>query len=107
MDWLRNERPVQFNPISNTLFTDKGELIKELSCPLKKRWQELKAGSATPHRSCPECDKQVLDTSRLSDSEILEQVKKDPSTCLSVRAGQTNVSIRSFIQGVRDQLKRP
>ena len=52
---------MKYNPITTQLFTEKGELIKELYCPLSKEWNKLNNGY------CKSCSKTVHDTSKMSD----------------------------------------
>lgn len=69
---------MKYNPITKKLYTDKGELIKELYCPLSKEWSNLKKGY------CDSCNKMVYDTSKMKDQEVLDFVKKNPKSCLKV-----------------------
>jgi hypothetical protein len=82
-----------FDPYSLALFTDAGELIKVLHCPLKKRWDEL-GETDTPHRACSNCERAVLDTASMTEAEVVAAVRSDPHTCLCVSAGQENVALR-------------
>lgn len=84
---------MKFNRITKELFTDAGELIKVLRCPLRMRWEQLDGGPGAPHRHCGECNHSVLDTAILSDAEVLSVVRSAPSTCLCVRASQSNVTL--------------
>jgi hypothetical protein len=84
---------MKFNPDTRELFTDAGELVKVLRCPLRMRWEQLDANDCSPHRICSECDHPVLDTTVLSDAEVLAAVRSDPSTCLCVRASQENLTL--------------
>lgn len=84
---------MKFDPETKALFTDAGTLIKVLHCPLRKRWQQLDGGASSPHRTCSECERPVLDTASMSESEVSSAVRADPSTCLCVSASQDNVVI--------------
>lgn len=75
------------------LFTDGGELIKKLECPLRMNWDRLTVRSEGPHRSCAECERAVLNTAALSEEEVVSAVRSDPSTCLAVSARQANIQI--------------
>jgi hypothetical protein len=85
--------PMKFDPNTKELFTDEGELIKVLYCPLRMRWEQLDVRPGTPHRQCSECNHSVLDTATYSDAQVLLAVRSDPSTCLCVRASQSNVTL--------------
>ena len=69
---------MKYNPINKQLFTDKGELIKEMNCPLSKEWNKLDNGY------CESCSKTVYDTSKMSDQEVLDFVKQNTEACLKV-----------------------
>jgi hypothetical protein len=84
---------MKFDPGTRELFTDAGELVKVLRCPLRMCWKQLTASVGSPHRTCGECDRSVLDTATLSDAEVLAAVRSDPSTCLCVRASQENLTL--------------
>lgn len=84
---------MQFNPETNALYTDAGELVKVLHCPLRKQWNQLALQPAHPHRTCAACERSVLDTSRMTDAEVLATVRADPATCLAVGTRQSNVTL--------------
>jgi hypothetical protein len=84
---------MKFDPSTKELFTDSGELVKVLHCPLRMRWEHLEVTSSSPHRTCGECERIVLDTAALSEAEVLAAVRTDPSTCLLVRACQENLTM--------------
>lgn len=84
---------MRLNLETNELFTNAGELVKVLHCPLRMRWVQLIANDGSPHRTCGECSRVVLDTSALSDAEVLAEVRTDPSTCLAVKMTQANVTL--------------
>jgi hypothetical protein len=84
---------MQFNPQTKALFTDAGELVKILHCPLRMHWEELNPIADSPHRTCMECTHQVLDTATMTDAQLLAAVRSDPSTCFCVTADQPNLTI--------------
>jgi hypothetical protein len=83
-----------FDPYALALYTDAGELIKVLHCPLKKQWDELNETDA-PHRTCWNCERAVLDTATMTEAEVVAAVRTDPHTCLCVSAAQENVALRT------------
>ena len=85
---------MRFNPETKVLSTDDGLLIKVLHCPLQKRWEQLHPATNSPHRSCSDCEREVLDTAFMSESKVLSALQLDPSACLRVTASQTNVEIQ-------------
>jgi len=84
---------MKFNPGTKQLFTDSGELVKVLRCPMPMRWEQLTAEAGEPHRSCAHCERRVLDTAVMSEEDVVAAVRADPSTCLCVRAGQPNLTL--------------
>ncbi len=84
---------MKFDPIAKKLYTDSGEFIKTLHCPLKMRWESLSSSPASPHPICSECERTVLDTALMTDPELLSAVRADPAVCLYVSARQENVTI--------------
>ena len=81
-----------FDPPSLSLYTDAGELIKVLHCPLKKQWDDLRE-TETSHRTCSNCERAVLDTSTMTEAEVVAAVRSDPQTCLCVSAVQENLTL--------------
>jgi hypothetical protein len=88
----QEEIAVRFDRTSLSLYTDAGELIKVLHCPLKKRWHEL-GETESAHRTCSNCERAVLDTSAMTEAEVVTAVRDDPHTCLCVSAGQANLTL--------------
>jgi hypothetical protein len=81
-----------FDTSSLSLYTDAGELIKVLRCPLKQQWRELRE-TETAHRTCSNCERSVLDTSTMTEAEVVAAVRSDPQTCLCVSAVQENLTL--------------
>ena len=84
---------MKFDPETRALYTDAGEFLKILHCPLHQRWEQLGVRSATPHRHCGQCERAVLDTSALTEEALISAVRADPAVCLSVSAVQANITI--------------
>jgi hypothetical protein len=81
-----------FDRTSLALYTDAGELIKVLHCPLKKQWGELREAES-PHRTCSNCERDVLDTAAMTEAEVVDAVRGDPHTCLCVSSVQENLTL--------------
>ena len=85
---------MEIDPLNKRLYTSKGVLIKELFCPLK-------VGPSSTHLesdgswSCTKCQRQLVDTSAISEEELLDLVAKEPDTCLRVDLNQENLKIRT------------
>lgn len=93
-----------FDRTSLSLYTDAGELIKVLHCPLKKQWDELRE-TESPHRTCSNCERSVLDTAAMTEAEVVAAVRADPHTCLCVSAGQSNLTLLPLT--VAGRVERP
>lgn len=92
---------MKYNPLTKTLFTDKGEFIKELNCPFKPKWEVMQSiQGELSKRNCSFCDHSVLDTMEISDENLLEIVRKKPDTCLKIDPGQPNVILSLSTYGI-------
>lgn len=84
---------MKFNPITNKLFSDDGDFIKHLHCPYKVEWDTLEGNSENGNRSCAICEREILDTYLLEDSEILSIIGDNPNACLKLNFNQENLEI--------------
>ncbi|MDT3403734.1 hypothetical protein [Mucilaginibacter terrae] len=84
---------MQYNPITQELYTDTGTFLKKLHCPLAKRWEQLDPMSTAQAKTCSTCDKAVYDTSLLEDSALQELLQNASDTCLKVDLNQQNLTI--------------
>lgn len=84
---------MKFNPISNDLFTNDGDFIKKLNCPLKIEWETLKGNFENSNRRCGICERDIIDTNHLNDSEIISIILDNPNTCLKLNFNQDNIAI--------------
>ena len=85
-----------FNPITQQLFTNKGQLIKHLHCPLNMQWSELHPRENSREKRCEHCSRTIIKTDALSDEALLSLVTKDPQTCVQLEFEQENVLIDPF-----------
>lgn len=85
---------MRFNPETGILRTNKGELIKEMHCPLQKRWEEMTPlGSDDRTRHCGGCGKAVHSTDGMTDAAVLRLVQDNRKACLMVRLDSPNLTI--------------
>lgn len=91
---------MKFDPISESVFTDKDEFIKKLSCPYKINWENLEKAGPT-QRKCSVCDHNIIDTELFTDNEILKMVNENPATCLKINLNQVNIKLTT--NGTNDQ----
>ena len=88
------ESHMLFDPESRTLFTNHGEVIKQLECPKAKCWDELEVlDDADLKRHCRDCAKNVVDTRDLTDLQVQVLVQYDPTVCLHIDAAHGNVTL--------------
>ena len=93
---------MKFLPSRQILYTDQGLFLKQLSCPLQKKWTDLQKQTDSRMRHCDRCNRSVLDTALLTDEDVATRVVRDPSVCLRISASQSNVTI---IDEVPDALR--
>lgn len=91
---------MKFDPISEDLYTDGGEFVKQMNCPYKVKWENLEVTDSNA-RMCSNCDHEIIDTELLSDDELLDLVKNNPSTCLKIDLNQNNTKLH--INGTLEQ----
>ena len=68
---------------NNQIIDEKGTVLKTISCPKRILDSDLES----PHASkslCNHCDRDVINTDYLSESQIVELLKEDPTTCLKI-----------------------
>jgi hypothetical protein len=84
---------MKFNPITNKLFSDDGGFIKKLHCPFKVEWETLIGNSENSNRRCGICEREIIDTNHLNDTEIQFIILDNPNTCLKLNFNQGNLQI--------------
>ncbi len=86
------------------LFGSNGELLKKLSCPLQKQWDELQiieitdGGIPKAHtlmRLCVACKKNVIDISEFNESQLKAILAIQPDACLHVSSANSNISFET------------
>lgn len=75
-----------------SLFTDSGRFLKKLHCPLGMSWDRMR-GSGGTFRTCDACSREVYDTSKLNDDELLLLLSRDPHACLMISPTQHNCTV--------------
>lgn len=88
---------MKFNPITSEVFTDEDKFLKKLFCPYNVDWDELEKTSNSTFRKCTNCDHLIVDTSFLTDDELLSMIKQNPKTCLKIDLNQHNLKIVSNV----------
>lgn len=83
---------MKINPRTAELFTDDGQFLKRLHCPLRKGLEELKGDAAGP-LFCDSCHREIHDTAPLGDDDVRLLVAENPQVCLMVSPTQENVTV--------------
>ena len=83
---------MKINPSSKEIFTDTGEFIKRLHCPIHVKWTAMKKNGMDT-RICFECNKTIHDTASLNDTDLVRLINNDPQACLRVNLNQENIKI--------------
>ena len=84
---------MRFNPITKEIFSDSGQFIKQLNCPLKKNYASLLKSNEGNKIICDTCNHEIIDSSKLDDKMLIELVKQNPGTCLKIDLNQDNIKL--------------
>ena len=88
-------KKMKFNPMTNTLFTDEGKLIKKMYCPYAAvlHWDDLSTINGSVDRYCDICESNVIETKYFDDDTLFELLQREPNTCMKIDPDQDNVRI--------------
>lgn len=87
-------RKMLFNEDNQTLYTNDGTFIKQLTCPLQKKWTTLtRIEHDDKKRLCESCQKHVISTQGLYDQEVLGIMMFDPESCLHASPSFGNLAL--------------
>ena len=91
---------MKFNPLTNTLYTDKGKLIKKLFCPYAAVLQrdDLSVVNGSLGRYCTICESNVIETKDFDDETLLVLLQREPNTCMKIDPNQDNIRIVYYVQ---------
>ena len=85
---------MQFNPLTNILYTDSGKFLKKLACPFDIQWNGLAINPNNPkRRPCSKCERYIIDTATYSDQELIDLIEQEPDTCLKIDLNQNNITM--------------
>ena len=88
------ESTVRFDQNSRVLTTDNGHFLKQVACPLNKRWSEMRPVEGDERRRvCGSCEKAVVSLEGATDAEARELIDSDGDTCVMIPFGAANVTI--------------
>ena len=68
----------------NTLETSEGQYLKTIHCPKKVAMNELETQSDSANYTCTQCEKTLLNTDYLSETQVIDAVNVDPDVCLTI-----------------------
>tara|TARA_B100001778_G_scaffold334667_1_gene347038 strand:- start:2783 stop:3040 length:258 start_codon:yes stop_codon:yes gene_type:complete len=83
---------MKINPSTKELYTDTGDLLKRLHCPVIIKWGDMKKNGPNT-RMCYNCKKTVYNTVKLTDTELKQLLEKDNTACLNIDLNQDNVKV--------------
>ncbi len=70
---------MNYNPLTQTLTTSSGRMIKRMHCPYRLSAEDLDPGSR-----CRQCDRTLLDAHSLPEEALADLLVKKPDTCLKL-----------------------
>jgi len=82
---------MQFNPVTKSLYTDKGEFIKKMHCPHNVTWETLVGDKSENLRHCNKCGNKIYDAVYLTDDEALDMARLNPTVCFKLDEKQLNL----------------
>ena len=83
---------MKINPSTKEIFTDSGEFVKRLHCPIHVKWKKIKK-TEVDTIICFERNKTIHDTASLNDTDLVRLINNDPQACLRVNLNQENIKI--------------
>lgn len=69
--------------VGSVLFSDGGQKVKDISCPLRLSQSDL-TKQADSNFQCKYCDKSIINTDFLTEDEIVELLHTTPDTCIYI-----------------------
>lgn len=90
-----------YNPLTKQLFTNNNEFLKQLHCPLQMQWHNLALADAG-NKLCNGCNKTIINTEVLEENEVVNLLKENPHTCITINLNQENITINNFICYTQD-----
>ena len=83
-----------YNPVTRDLFTNENIFLKKLYCPHVLDWDiDFSHIEGSNNKHCEMCDKTIIDTISLSDSEIEKMIHNDPELCVKLELDQENIRV--------------
>ena len=80
---------------THELWTNEGNLLKTLDCPLHKLWSELVVVPNPAMRHCTSCHKTVVNLAEKTEAEVEELLTRFPDCCVYVAPKSPTVRIKN------------
>ena len=71
------------NIIDKKIFTQEGKYLKTIKCPKKISASDLEQKDEQT-LYCNNCEKDIIDTQHISETELVNILKKNKDTCLKI-----------------------
>ncbi|MEZ9906120.1 hypothetical protein AB4343_14905 [Vibrio breoganii] len=78
---MDQEKGMIFDLSLNALFTADKVMVKQFTCPLRKKWEELSWTESEYKRYCSSCEKPVIDITEFQEEQIIALFKVQPDAC--------------------------
>ena len=89
------------DPYTRELFDKNGNFLKKLSCPKEPVDSDFTVCSVNSSL-CKYCEREVYDTAKMTEVEVIEQLKRDPSSCLLIGFRQENCVVKPISNLIRE-----
>lgn len=85
-----------YDPMSGALYSDNGEFLKTVRCPLALKPHQLEfLGYDTDDKYCQHCKRSITCLDNLSDQEVRSSLLQDPTLCVFATKFAKNITFLS------------
>ena len=88
---------IYFNPTNNTLYDKNKTVHKKLECKFESQLPIETQKEFPLSNQCTICKIEVIDTSKISGSELVELININPNACLKIDINQTNIIVETYV----------
>lgn len=88
---------IYFNPTNNTLYDKNKTVLKKLECKFESRLPIETHKEFLLNNRCPMCKIKVIDTSKISESKLVELININSNACLKIDINQTNIIVETYV----------
>jgi hypothetical protein len=86
---------MKINLGTGKLYTDSGQLLKQMACPRNESWQAMVQVGSGGVRLCSQCQHEVTDITLKTEKEVSEILQINPSACLHIDLERSNTRVIS------------